>query len=72
MVKNDVANTFAKFVPIRITVMYFGFSSIILVAMEENGIFCFCQTFNCIGFAEISAISELEYKIEKINPIIEK
>ena len=54
------------------TVMYFGFSSIILVAIAENGIFCFCHTFNCIGFAEINAISELEYNIEKINPIIEK
>ena len=72
MVENDVARIFEKLVPIRMMARYSSLFSRIDAAHFERRIFCLSHTLICREFAEMSAISEPEKMIDKINPAMAK
>ena len=72
MVANDVVRIFEKLVPIRMMARYSSLFSRIETAHFERRIFCLSHTLICREFAEMSAISEPEKMIDKINPAMAK
>ena len=72
MVANEVVSIFAKLVPIRMMAKYSSLFSRIVAAHLDRRIFCLSHTLICREFAEISAISEPEKMIDKINPAMAK
>ncbi len=71
-VKNEDANIFARFVPMRATVKNLGLFSIMNLVNVANLYFCLIHTSICNLFADIKAISVPENKIEKNSPVIAK
>ena len=69
---NEVVRIFAKFVPIRMIAKYSSLFSRIVAAHLDRRIFCLSQTLICRELAEMSAISEPEKMIDKINPAMAK
>ena len=72
MVAKEVVSIFEKFVPIRMIAKYSSLFSRMVDAHFERRSFCFIQTLICKEFAEMSAISEPEKIIDKINPAMAK
>ena len=72
MVANELVRIFAKLVPIRMIARYSSLFSRIETAHFERRIFCLSHTLICREFAEMSAISEPEKMIDKINPAMAK
>jgi hypothetical protein len=71
-VAKEVVRIFAKLVPMRMMAKYSSLFSSMATAHFERRIFCLSHTLICSEFAEISAISEPEKMIDKINPAMVK
>ena len=72
MVAKEVVRILEKLVPMRMMAKYSSLFSRIDAAHFERRIFCLSHTLICSEFAEMSAISDPEKMIDKINPAMAK